>query len=295
MKARYHKLPPSPGSSFSIARSNNYHYWNDFHYHQELELICIEKGEGTCVIGDRIDAFSSGQLFLIGANVPHMFRFNEVTYQNVIMKQGEIPLQKQMLTLHFDTELFGEKFLALPENRSVVNLFKDASRGIRIFNDTKETVARLLNNLLDAPNEDRILLLMQLLAVMARSADLQKINSEDLIHTFNDHDEKRLTRVYLYTLNNFTRTIKLKDVAEIVYMDPNAFCRYFRSRTHKSYFTFLLEIRVSHACKLLVQHDFNMGIVSFESGFKNISNFNRHFKQITGKTPLEFRNKFHSR
>jgi len=298
MKPRFHKLPQLSDSSFSIARTHHYHSWNDWHYHQELEVILIEEGEGTRFIGDRIDPIVPGELFLIGANLPHMFRYSEhlyeseQLYQNLHWKDGFIPKKKQMLTLHFDTEIFGERFLHLPENQSIVKLFMGALHGMQFHGKTKDHLSNLMNNLLIAPHDERMLILLQLLTTMAKADDRSEINSTNITHIYNNHDETHLTKIYLYTLNNFSKIIKLKNAAEIVYMDPNSFCRYFKSRTNKSYFTFLLEVRVNHACKMLAKNDFNMGIISFESGFRNISNFNRHFKQITGKTPLEYRKYF---
>jgi AraC-like DNA-binding protein len=75
-------------------------------------------------------------------------------------------------------------------------------------------------------------------------------------------------------------------------MTPHAFCRYFKSRTKKTYSQFLLEMRVGHACKLLAETDYSIAVVSYESGFMNFSNFNRKFKQITGNTPMAYRKKF---
>jgi AraC-like DNA-binding protein len=295
MKPRLHKLPQYSGSSFNIIKSDNYHSYNEWHYHLELELIYIEAGEGTRFIGDKIEPIISGDLLLIGANVPHMFRFDTHTYENKMMQLGLINLSKQILTLHFDPDIFGQRFLMLPENEAIADLFRLAMRGIRFSGKSKTGMVKLMHQLITAEKNERMLLLMQLLNLLAQSDERLFITSEKYNISYNEQDETRLTKIYLYTLNNFTRNIKLKDVAAIVYMVPNAFCRYFKSRTKKSYFTFLLEVRVSHACKLLVQNDYSMVMVSFECGFTNVSNFNRYFKLITGKTPLEYRKKFISR
>ncbi len=295
MKPRLHKLPQYAGSSFNMVESDTYHSYNEWHYHLEIELIYIQSGEGTRFIGDKVEPISGGDLVMVGANIPHMFRFDTHTYQNTIMQQGRVELTKKLLTLHFDTEIFGNRFLGLPENEMLAELFRSASRGILFMGETRNMVVTLMQKMLISPNNERILLLMQLLNCLSVTKELRYIASPRYNISFNEQDETRLTKIYLFTLNNFSRTIKLKDVAAIVYMVPNAFCRYFKSRTKKSYFTFLLEVRVSHACKLLAQHDHSMIIVSFESGFTNISNFNRHFKLITGKTPLEYRKEFTSR
>lgn len=67
-----------------------------------------------------------------------------------------------------------------------------------------------------------------------------------------------------------------------------------RARTQKSFVTFLQEIRVSHACKLLRQYQLSVMKVALESGYNNLVNFNKCFKGITALSPSEYRKKSRS-
>ena len=140
-----------------------------------------------------------------------------------------------------------------------------------------------------AGKAERIIILIQILHTIAEGNDnlVIAVGSGDL--AINKSDEKRLNRIYQYTLNNYTREITLAEIAAIVYMVPHSFCRYFQQRTKKRYSQFLLEVRVSQACKLLTTTDYSVAVICYESGFKNLSNFNRHFKEIAGITPLDYR------
>ncbi len=292
MKFYADHIPMDSTRSFNITEAGYYHALNDFHYHAELELIYITEGKATLLIGDHFEQLQSGDMVMIGCNVPHMFKFERVAYHNDLMKQGEIPIQTKLITLHLDPEVFGDSFMRLPENKLLNNLLKEVLKGLLLKDSCREQALDIMNRLLTAPNYEHILLLIQMLNIIALSDDKTFITNPPGENAYNKLDEARLTRIYLYTLNNFSRVIKLKEVADIVHMVPNAFCRYFKLRTNKSYFDFLLEVRVRNACKLLKEKDYSIVVVCYESGFSNLSNFNRHFKLITGKTPLEYRKHF---
>ena len=291
---RFHAdhIPKDSTRSFNITEAGYYHALNDFHYHAELELIYITEGKATLLIGDHFEQLQSGDMVMIGCNVPHMFKFERVAYHNDLMKQGEIPIETKLITLHLDPEVFGDSFIRLPENKLLNDLLKDALKGLLLKDTCREQALDIMNRLITAPNYEHILLLIKMLNIIALSDEKAFITKPPGENAYNKLDEARLTRIYLYTLNNFSRVIKLKEVADIVHMVPNAFCRYFKLRTNKSYFDFLLEVRVRHACKLLKEKDYSIVVVCYESGFSNLSNFNRHFKLITGKTPLEYRKHF---
>ena len=96
--------------------------------------------------------------------------------------------------------------------------------------------------------------------------------------------------IFEFTLQNFDNTITLNQVADVANMTPNAFCRYFKQRTNKTYINFLLDIRIGNACKLLSKKtDLSIAEVSYKSGFNNLTNFNRKFRSIKGITPSAFR------
>ncbi len=292
MKPRLNTFSHQGNESFQLKISEYYHALSEFHYHQEIELLYVIEGEGLLLIGEQFEQVSKGMLLLIGSNTPHMFKFEQYIYANALMKQGRQDLKIKLLTLHLDVRIFGDEFFNLPENQPINNLLKEALKGINFIGGSAKTISDALLNLQYAAGPERIFLLLQLLAILAAIKERQFITAEPHLGAYNENDETRLTKVYLYTLNNFHKTISLKEIASMVYMVPNAFCRYFKLRTNKTYFTFLMEVRIRHACKLLKEQEYSVVVVCYESGFSNLSNFNRHFKQIVGKTPLEYRNFF---
>jgi AraC-like DNA-binding protein len=286
MIAQLYKVPDTPGYSFNARHEIVPYFYNQWHYHPEIELIHIINGTGTRFIGDSVHNFKEDDLILIGANLPHLFRNDDNYYMNI---PG---LQAESLTIHFLPEIFGHAFLNIPENKPIHTLLEKAAYGISIHGETKTAVKQLMQSLTFAAKSERIILLMQLLNVIAYADDNLPIAHFNASHTVNKSDESRLNKIYQYTLNNFNHEITLAEIAAIVYMVPHSFCRYFKQRTNKRYSQFILEVRVSMACKLLAETDHSIAVVCYDSGFKNFSNFNRHFKAIAGKSPLEYRKSY---
>lgn len=277
--------------SLVIKRSNIYHALNEFHTHPDLELLHVTEGTGTLLIGETPLSIQGGELILVGCNVPHLFRFEREGFTDPIMLRGPIQLPLNLLMLHFDPLLFGEAFINVPENGLIKQLLKKAGKGLLIEGAIKEEALNIMNTLLTAPVNERLIQLLILLNKLASQE--HKPLTEEVEHMdFNRNDEARLTKIFLLTMHDFNKRIKLKTVAEAIYMAPNAFCNYFKQKTGKTYFEFLLEVRVNHACKRLRETDFSVVMICYDAGFTNLSNFNRQFKDITGKTPLEYRREY---
>jgi len=55
-----------------------------------------------------------------------------------------------------------------------------------------------------------------------------------------------------------------------------------------SFKTYLINVRIGYACRLLIDATKSISEIAYESGFENLSNFNRQFKRIKGQTPSQF-------
>jgi len=136
---------------------------------------------------------------------------------------------------------------------------------------------------------ERIMVLMKILNAIYRSEKFTILSSVGFQNTLLDSENDRIDDIYEFTFNNFHKKIYLDQVAGISGLVPNSFCRYFKSRTGKTYLQFLTEIRVGHACKLLKDDNINIKEVCYESGFLNFSCFHRRFKEITSQSPHNYR------
>jgi AraC-like DNA-binding protein len=274
--------------SIVVKRSSIYHALNEFHTHPELELLYVTEGTGTLLLGDKPLSIYGGELILIGCNVPHLFRFEREGYVDPIMRNGQINLPINLLMVHFDPKIFGDTFMNVVENGLIKKLLKKANNGLLIEDKFKEEAIALMDGLLQAPAHQRLIQLLMLLNTLALQEHKPLLNDVESMD-FSRNDEARLTKVFLLTMQEFNKRLKLKTIADAIYMTPNAFCNYFKQKTGKTFFEFLLEVRVNHACKRLRETDSSVVMICYDSGFTNLSNFNRHFKEITGKTPVVYR------
>jgi AraC-like DNA-binding protein len=286
VKPQLLKVPKGLQKSFSIRQDVVLYFYNRWHYHPELELIHIEQGTGTQFVGDNISSFQSGDLLLIGPNLPHYWRCDEKYFRR------ESKLYAQATVVHFSESIFGQAFLDLPENKSISELLLKARLGMKISGKGTETVKKLLKELLNQTNGNSIISLLQILESLSHCPGVALLTDKPYLNEFDQFDTDRINHIYQYSLSNFQKKISIEEISEVANISPHSFCRYFKSRSRKTYSQFLLELRIGHACKLLSEAKLPIAQVCFESGFNNFANFNKYFKLHTGKSPMHYQKEF---
>jgi len=281
MRPQLLKITSGPAISFSARRDAKPYLNNNWHYHPEIELIHVIKGEGTLFAGDTTIRFSDGNLILLGSQLPHYWRFDEVYTQ-------DNPIPSVIELTQFCEDFWGKEFLTLPENQNIRTLFERARRGIVISEEVSAEAKEALNKLISAKGSERLLYLIQLLTILSRVTNPDYI-SIAYSFEFDFSESERINAIYNYSLSNFRKKIYLKEVAAVANLATNSFCRYFKSRTRKSYSVFIIELRVGYACKLLSEKRLSIKEICFESGFNSFTNFNKQFKGLKGMQPNEFR------
>ena len=272
--------------SFSVRQDLVPYINNRWHYHQEVELIHFKKGEGTQFVGDSIRNFKSGDVVLVGAGLPHYWRFNDSYFSENERATVDIRVS------HFCENFWGEQFLQLPENIKIKNVLEKAKRGLQITGKTRIVVAEFLDVLLHTEGPHRIMLLTQALNAIAECEEAEPLSSIGFKHELPDAEHDRINAIYDFSLKNFKRPIQLDEIASVANISPNSFCRYFKSKTSKTFSQFLIEVRVGYACKLLIENKMSIKQLCFESGFNNFTSFHKYFKLITGKSPLNYQKEF---
>lgn len=282
MKPQLLKVPIGFEYSFSVRKDRVPYFYNRWHYHPEIELLHIESGRGTQLIGDSIENFQEGDVLLVGSNLPHYWRSEERYFA------GQCDLWSVATVVHFQENFWGERFLQLPENRPIRMLLDRARSGIRVTGPAQQRVQEIMTQLLTAPGPERILLLLTILQTIALSGDITVLSRSSQFARISEADADQINRIYAYSIANFQHKISLEEIAEIANVSPNSFCRYFKARTRKTYSQFLIELRIGHACRLLLEGKLSIAQVCYESGFNNFSNFNKYFKEQTGLSPLKY-------
>lgn len=282
MKVLPFRIPKSSDASLIIQEDFANTFYGKFHQHEEIQISLILEGEGQLIVGDTINDYKVNDLLVIGSNVPHMFKSDENS-----------EAMSHMISLFFTKSSFGDDFFNLPEFDTLESFFIDAQHSFKInaSDNPKQIGGFAIKKFIKYDKLDRLIHFLKLLKIINES---KKEYLSSFVHKkqYTDNEGRRMSAVFQLAMNEFYRDITLQEVADISSMTPNAFCRYFKNRTDKTFFQFLIEVRVEHACKLLSKrNDLSIAEIAYQCGFKNISNFNRKFKGLKEITPSKYRKK----
>ncbi|MEQ8810424.1 MAG: AraC family transcriptional regulator [Imperialibacter sp.] len=287
MKPHFHKVPIGAENSFSIRHDSRPNFGTLWHYHPELELHYIVRGEGTQYIGDNVSNFVSGDMVFLGQNLPHTWRCKEAYFA------GDENVQVEAYVLHFHPTCFGKDFLSLPEAYLIPRLFEKAKKGLKIHGESKARLIELLDDAAHAESLDRVIYLLSILKVLSETDEFETIApAYAFSHLSSESEMVRLEKIYSYVLAHYKEKITLEEVASLANLSLTSFCRYFKTMTKKTFSDFLTEIRISNVCRAIVEDKLPTEVICFECGFNNVSNFYRHFKKVTGMTPFEYKKKY---
>ncbi len=252
------------------------------HYHEEYELNFIENAKGVRrVVGSSMEEIDDLELVLVGPNIPHAW----FTYKCKSESIFEV-------TIQFHRDLFHEIFLKRNQLNFIRNLFERSLKGLSFSRRTIERVAPRLKALAEKEGFDSVLELMAILHDLSLSPDSRTLSEDisyntDLIYS----DSQRVDKVVDFMNENFSRTIRLAEAAELVEMAETAFSRFFKAKTGITFVDYLNDIRLGHASRLLIDTTNPVAEIAQECGFTSLTNFNRIFKRRKGYVPKDFRGK----
>jgi len=258
------------------------HFIVPWHYHPESEIIYIEKSAGTRFVGDHSEPFEEGDIGLIGSNLPHVWKNDTIYHKNLP------ELSAHALVVHFREAIFKGPIAELPEMGGITQLLHDSQYGIKFIGSARVNLEIQIKAIIKSSGIDKLQKLIHILDFMAGTDEKQLLASTGYSKIRKSDDFDRFDKVHRYMIDNFQNDVTLNKVSDIAGMTSTSFCRYFKKRTTKSFQTFLNEIRVGHACKLLLEDKMNISGICYESGFNNVSNFNEQFKKIKGVSPSQY-------
>ncbi len=267
--------------SFAVREYLQVHFDSPFHFHDTYELIMIPKSHGKLYIDNRIVNFSDGDVYLFGPGLSHCF-LNDRSFKET----GETA---HAIAIFFKIDFLGNDFFNKTELTGIRELLDSCKRGLKLPVYDRE-LADSFQRIVRCKGMDALLLLLQMLHRLSGCKEqLLTIGSMTPQVKINQEDSDRLEKVIRYIVDHYKEEPDSKEAASIACMNEAAFCRYFKRRTEKTFSQFVNYVRVTHATDLLIKENWNIASICFECGYKNISYFNRQFKQIIGVTPLEYR------
>lgn len=277
MKVYPFKIPKPENNALIYQEDIEVVFYDKLHQHNEIQISFIVKGKGTLLVGDSISNYAENDIFVIGSNLPHAFKSDKNTKET-----------SKMLSVFFTEDSFGDDFFKLNEFAELNNFFSKSLQGLRI-NANKKEIINSFYQLKNASKLERFILFLEILKQIS-NAESKPLSNFIYSKNYSDVEGKKMRSVFDFTIENAHKTIYLEDVANVANMTKNAFCKYFKRRTNKTYISFLTELRIENACKFLnSKEEISIAEIAFKTGFNNISNFNRKFKEIKKITPLQYR------
>ncbi|MCF6222919.1 MAG: AraC family transcriptional regulator [Flavobacteriaceae bacterium] len=282
MKVFKEITPLTQNDVFVIINSEKIGFEYPIHYHSAYELTLVLNSSGNRIIGDSVEKYGSNDLVLIGPEIYHKWDDDDVppTKRN----------NAHVITIQFSKNLFNQSLFLKDDFISIKNLLKDSQRGLKFTGDTFKIIALKIHNLVTISGFNAVIEFLKILQLLSISNNKKYLAGEGFISIKEYEKGDRVNKMYKYILANFNnRNLRINDLADEANMSPSAFGHFFKKCTNKSFTQFVVDLRLGHASKLLIDSNLSISEIAFISGFNNIANFNRLFKKNKFFTPKHYR------
>lgn len=281
MKVLQFTIPVAHDKSVIVQQDELPHFYPHLHRHKEAQVTWIQAGEGTLITGNNMHAFQSGEIYLIGADQPHLFKSNP-EYFNPVNKKGI-----KTLTIFFDPNGTLSSLFDLPEMKAFKDFIQHQQQGFKLPAAYVDKVSQAMLDIKNAAGPDQVIHFLQLLRILqSMPSRPEPLSASGISRGITESEGIRISNIYNYILQHYSEAIMLDDVAREACMTPQAFCRYFKKHTGHTFVSFLNEMRINEACKKLTGNKYeSISLVAYKCGFTSITNFNRVFKSVMGNSP----------
>lgn len=284
LKASYEVLQPSGNHSFLVRTFGRSGFAAPYHFHPEYELTWIVKGSGKRYAGSNMANFSDGDLVLLGPHVPHCWK---------LQSEGTNKPAARSIVIQFTPDFLGDGFFSRAELANIRQLFQRSGSGIQFLKKTQTQVQEQMKGLAEERNNFRKLMrLLDILQQLALSKEYLLLDQQRLMAELSPANQARISPIFAYLVEHFRAAVSLNDAAAIAGMTPNAFCKYFKRITRKTFMETVIEYRINYATQQLIQSDKSITDICYDSGFGDVSHFYKMFRGKMGVSPLHYRQQF---
>jgi AraC-like DNA-binding protein len=261
------------------------HFDHPWHYHPEVELTWIVRGEGQRHAGDSVEPFEAGDLCLMGSNLAHCW----------LSPKNRSGLENEAVVLQFHPDWIDSLSHISPELFVLKKIKKLSNHGLQLTGSTRDTISNLLEKILQQPTGSpvRIILCLEVLVQITLSeAGLRRLSVNPPNPPQSMRVSRRLAPIMQLIDQNYTDELHQAELAARCGITPAAFSRLFRKSTGQTYSEYISRLRIRHVCRLLRIRDITISEAAFESGFNDLPNFNRTFRRLMETTPGDYRRRF---
>jgi len=275
MKAFLEDIPSKKGkASFYSTKITVQSFEFKWHYHPEYELTYIVSGSGYRIVGNSHEHFASGDLVLLGSNLPHTW-----------WGKNEDGSRSEAIVIQFSNE-FIEPFLRLNEGHAIKALLESAAKGLRFESD--DALVDKLVSIGQTKEMDSILSLLSILQDLTEKSG-SNLCPDAYHNVISKKFETRINKVCTYIQNHYSERISLQQVSELVFMTESNFCKFFKKATSTTFSDYVNDLRINEACHLLIYSEDNISKIAQDCGFESLSYFNRVFLKKKRIKPSLFR------
>ncbi len=284
MKIVQFTVPVSLEESIVVLEDIRPNFYKHLHRHKEIQITWILKGTGTLIVSGNVVEFAENDIYIMGSNQDHVFKANV---------KDEKKNNIHAISIYFSPWNKLKGLFDLPEMKKLEKFIESTACGFKVPSAYEWSVSKSIQDINNHEGIKRLTAFMSMIDILANIKKYQSLTTSAITNKLSEDEGLRMNDIYQYTINNFSKEISIPSIASIAHMTPEAFCRYFKKHTHKTYHTFLNEMRIHEACKLLIQNNSqSIGEIAHNTGFTNAVNFNRVFKKMKLMTPLEFQKKY---
>ena len=277
MKAIFEKIHPSKKESITLFKHEKPFFDSHWHFHPEYELTYIIKSTGTSYVGNHVQSFSDGELLLLGPNLPHCWKNhkdNTSTAKAIVI------------------QWLPEALSDINEFSSIQTLLEKSKRGVKFNSQCVADSSKLIKEMLNQQSFEKYMSFLTLLNGLSKEENYTILSDSTVKNNLSFDVSNRLDTILSYVENNFQHKIKLKDVANLVYMTESSFSRFFSQHMRRPFFEFLNEFRINNATRLLLKTNNPIAEIGFMSGYETLPFFYKQFKKHKTYTPLTYRKMF---
>ena len=252
------------------------------HRHPEYELNFVQNARGVKrIVGDSVETIGDYDLVLIAAeNLEHVWEQGDCRCEGANIRE---------ITIQCTPDIFSAALIDKNQFSSISKMLEKAANGIAFPMEAIMKVYSLLDTL--ASEKDTFVQFLQVFKLLYEISkyDYRQLSTSSFARASTDNESRRITKVKSYISENYNKDLALEALASLVGMSPSAFSRFFKKHTNKTLSSYIIDIRLGIAARMLVDTSRNIAEICYSCGFNNLSNFNRIFKLKRGMSPREFR------
>lgn len=275
--------PLSEKDCFYIADRRKSEFTYPMHCHKEFELNFVINAPGVQrIVGDSAEIIGEYDLVLITSpDLEHVWEQHDCKSKDV-----------REITIQFSPQ-FMKTLLSTNQFDRVMKMFDKAQNGLSFPMQAIMKVYALIDELPDTKGFYAVTRFLTLLYELSMFTEEARVLSSSSFAKIQQHsDSRRVQKVQDYINQHYKEEIRLNQLADMVGMTEVSFSRFFKLRTGKNLSDYIIDIRLGHATRMLVDSTMSIAEICYESGFNNLSNFNRIFKKKKLASPKDFRSNY---